>query len=170
MNSTQWKIALGTALLGLCSLAAHAQAGPPDGPPDGPPPGNAERTPGPDREFRMLTRLLTLTTDQQKGVKTLLEQQAQQMKALRNKTPADPSTGQAPETPQAQMAQVDQIRDETNTKIAALLDDTQKPTFAEWVQKRKAAMEHRRSQDGNPPPPPPDGPGGGPGGDSVSSQ
>jgi protein CpxP len=160
MKSTQWKIAVGTAVLGLCSLAAYGQAGEPQGPPPGPPSGNMERMQGPDRELKMLTRVLTLTPDQQTGVKAVLEQQATQMKALRAKNEA--ADGSAPESRQARMTQMDQIRDESNTKISALLDDTQKKTFADWVQRRKAAME-RRHQDGNPPPPP-DGAGNGPGG------
>jgi hypothetical protein len=50
---------------------------------------------------------------------------------------------------------MEQIREETNTKIAALLDDTQKTTFAAWVAKHKR-HQAQESQDG-PPPPPPDG-------------
>jgi periplasmic protein CpxP/Spy len=149
----RWKVAVGTALLTLSSYAAMAQSGPPPGPPsDGTPQGQMERGQRQERELNMLTRLLALTPDQQTGVKALLEQQVQQMRALRDKTPAAPSTGQAQETPQARMTQMDQIREETDTKIAALLDDTQKKTFAEWVQKRKAAMEKRRPQDENPSP------------------
>jgi hypothetical protein len=57
------------------------------------------------------------------------------------------------------MEQVDRIREETNTKITALLDESQKKTFVDWEQKRKAEMEKRRSErEDSPPPPPPGGP------------
>jgi hypothetical protein len=164
MTSTRWKIALGAALLTLCSYAAIGQSGPPDGPPGPPPdgqnPAGTEHRLDPARELSRLTHLLTLNPDQQTGVKTLLEQQTQQMKALRGKAQVDPSSGQAPETRQARMTQMEQIRDETDTKIAALLDTNQKKTFADWVQQRKEASGRRRSRQGDqgtPPPPPPDG-------------
>jgi Spy/CpxP family protein refolding chaperone len=160
MKTNNWKLAASIALLTLCSYAAFAQG---DGPPPGPPPDaqsgppSGDRMPGPERQLKMLTHLLDLTTDQQTGVKALLEQESTQMKALRAKLQSENVESASPETRQARMAQVDQIRDETDTKIAALLNDTQKPKFAEWLQRRKAAMERRRPEDGNPPPPPPDG-------------
>jgi hypothetical protein len=112
---------------------------------------------GPEQQLRNLTRLLTLTEDQQKGVRAVLEQQATQMRALRGKTQAEGAANDTPEARQARMTQMDQIRDESNTKRAALLDENQKKTFASWIEKRKAAMERRQSREGQPPPPPPDG-------------
>jgi len=174
MSRNHWKMTLGTALLSLCagaaSSAAFGQA--PDGPPPGPPPGSSQdqqgpgqRGPNPERELQTLTRLLTLTADQQTGVKAVLEQQSEQMKALRNKSQNEASNTR--ETMQARRSQVEAIRNESNTRIAALLDENQKKTFADWTAKRKAEMEKRRSQgggDGPPPPPPPDG-GGSPNGE-----
>ena len=119
----------------------------------------AERMPGPDRELKTLTRVLSLTAEQQTGVKTILEQQAAEMRTLRAKNQSSPETANTPEAREARMAQAEQIRDASNTKITALLNDSQKATFADWIAKRKAAMERLRQQgDGNgPPPPPPDG-------------
>jgi len=157
MRTNPWKLAVASVLLGLCSFAAYAQSGEPDGPPPGPPPGGEHRMPGPDRELKMLTKLLTLTADQQTGVKALLEQQATEMKALRAKAQSESnqsSDSSSTESPQARMAQMEQIHDETNTKIAALLTDSQKKIFEEWLEKRKAEMEQRRSQGGEPPAPP----------------
>jgi len=157
MRTNPWKLAVASVLLGLCSFAAYAQSGEQDGPPPGPPPGGENHMPGPDRELKMLTKLLTLTTEQQTGVKALLEQQATEMKALRAKAQSESnqsSDSSNTESPQARMAQMQQIHDETNTKIAALLDDNQKKIFAEWLEKRKAEMEQRRSQGGQPPSPP----------------
>ena len=178
MNTRHWRLAAGTALLALCAGIAYAQA--PDSPP--PPPGsppNAQSGPpngemgrgrgGPEEQLKNLTRVLTLTEDQQKGVRTVLEQQATEMRALRAKSQAEGANNDTPEARQARMTQMNQIRDEGNTKIAALLDENQKKTFADWVQRRKAAMDRRQSRgqsrdsqppspppnDGAPPPPPP---------------
>jgi hypothetical protein len=101
--------------------------------------------------------MLNLTPDQQKGVRTVLEQQATEMKALREKAPTDPSTGQTPESREARMTQMRQIREEGNTKIAALLDENQKKTFAEWAEKRKQEMGRRQRGEPGGPPPSPDG-------------
>jgi len=123
--------------------------------------------PSPDRELKTLTRLLTLTTDQQAGVKTVLEEQSTQMRSLRAKGENATSESETPETRQARRTQMEQIRDESYTKISALLDDNQKKAFADWTQKRKAAMERRGSDGENPPPPPPGGTGGGPPGEML---
>jgi Spy/CpxP family protein refolding chaperone len=100
--------------------------------------------------LQILTQRLVLTAEQQAGVKSLLEQQATQMRALRGKGQGDTEAN-----PEARRTQMDQIRDETNTKTSALLNEDQKKTFAEWVAKRKAEMEKRRAEGDGPPPPPP---------------
>ena len=164
MNTRHWRLAAGTALLALCAGIAYAQA--PDSPPpspgtqSGPPSGEMGRgRGGPEEQLKNLTRILTLTEDQQKGVRAVLEQQATQMRALRAKSQAEGANNDTPEARQARMTQMNQIRDESNTKIAALLDDNQKKTFADWEQRRKAGMERRQSRgqsrDGQPPSPPP---------------
>ena len=163
MKSMQWKLAVSCALLALCSLAAYAQSGEPQGPPPGPPdaaaqggpPPRGERKPDPERQLRMLTRLLTLSNDQQAAIKPILEQESAQMQALRSKSDSETANSGAPESRQARMAQIQQIRDDSNTKIAALLNDSQKKDFADWIAKRAAEMEKRRSQ--GPAAPPPDG-------------
>ena len=163
MIRMQWKVAMGAALLGLCSFAAYAQSTPPAAPTGNDttttPHNNWRRSGmGPERELERLTHALTLTADQQTGVKALLEQQSTQMKALRAQSRTQPQTqteaagAQTTETRQAGMTQMDQIRDETNTKISALLDDNQKKTFADMIARRKAAMARHESREGNPPP------------------
>lgn len=128
-RTNNWKIAAGVALLTISSWAAYAQS---DAPPAQQPQNQMRRGYGPEREVENLTHLLTLTPDQQKGVRDILEQQSQQMRALRNKTSTDAS---ASETPDARRAQMQQIFDESNTKISALLTDDQK---------RKEAMARRQ--------------------------
>jgi Spy/CpxP family protein refolding chaperone len=46
------------------------------------------------------------------------------------------------------------IRNDTDTKISALLNDDQKAKFAAWQAQRKARMERREGTGGPPPPPP----------------
>jgi protein CpxP len=163
MTTNQWKLAAGAALLALCSCIAFAQSEQPQNPAPGAEQGGprSQMRHGfdPERELARLTHLLTLTTDQQTGVKAVLAQQAAQMKALRDKTQSSATESDTSETRQARMTQMEQIRDESNTKIAALLDDNQKKTFADWLQQRKAAMGSGRPHGGNPPP---DGAGGPP--------
>jgi len=166
MSRIHWKLMAGTALLSLwvCAVSSAAFGQAPDGAPQGPPPGpsqdqqgTGQRGPNPERELQTLTRLLTLTPDQQTGVKAVLEQQSEQMKALRNKAQNEASGSGTHEAMQARRSQVEAIRNESITKIAALLDDNQKKTFADWTAKRKAEMEQRRGQGDGVPPPPPNG-------------
>jgi periplasmic protein CpxP/Spy len=160
MRSIQWKAALATVLIGLCSVSIFGQSTQPGSDTENQPHGRGRRGGGPDQELNFLTRLLTLTTDQQTGVKALLDQQSSQIRALRTSSQSNSSDTGSPEARQSQMTQMQQIRDETNTKISALLDDTQKQTFADWLAKRKAAMGNHQSQGGNSSPP--DSPGGPP--------
>jgi len=157
MNMRRWKLAASCALLGLCALTLHAQTDTPPGPPpgEGGPHGHWRGGGGPERELAMLTHMLTLTPEQQSGVKALLEQQATQAMALRTKTPSEAATPPTAEARAAERKQMDAIRDETNTKISALLNDEQKKTFADFVARRKAAMARREAGGGDAPPPPP---------------
>jgi len=159
MRTSHWKLAMGIALLGLGSFTAYAQTTQPDNAePTGTPHGNWRRGGGPERELQNLTRVLSLTPDQQTGVKALLEQQSTQMRALHQKSQSESgaaNTSGASETPGSQQTQMAQIRDETDTKISALLNEDQKKTFADWVARRKAAMARRQGQGGNPSEAPP---------------
>jgi protein CpxP len=144
------KLAVAAALLALCTGPAFAQSPDNPGPPSGEPRGHHERAGGPERELTALTRVLTLTPEQQTGVKAILEQQTTQMKALHAKNESEAANDTA-DTRQARMTQMAQIREESDTKIAALLDDNQKKLFADWTARRKAAMERRQQQGGAPP-------------------
>ena len=133
-----WKLAIGVALLAAGSIGALAQS---DAPPPAAPQNQMRHGFGPEREVAHLTRLLSLTADQQKGVTTILQQEQQQIRALQNNTASNADT-----TVAARHTQIEQIRDESNTKITALLDDTQKPKFNQWIEERKAAMARRQGQ------------------------
>jgi protein CpxP len=168
MRSMQWKAALVAVLMGLCSMSMYGQSAQPGSDTGNQPQGRGRRGGGgPNQELNSLTRLLTLTTDQQTGVKALLDQQSSQIQALRTNPQSNSSDADSQEARQSQMTQMQQIRDETNTKISALLDDTQKQTFAEWLEKRKAASGGHQSQGGNSSPS--DSPGAGSGGPPPNS-
>jgi len=187
----------GIALLLLAgSVAAICQ---PDGfgpPPDGQSSGDDQqsmhqRGPSADRELKKLTQLLSLTSDQQSAAKLILTDQQSQIRALMQRarsaqqssatTSSDATTTSTDGRParpsreamEAMRAQMKTIRSATQTKIAALLTDTQKATYAAYIEKQEKAQAERQQSDTPPPPPdggeggpPPDGggPGGGPDG------
>jgi periplasmic protein CpxP/Spy len=117
---------------------------------DSPPPGQMRQRGNPERELQQLTQMLSLTADQQTQVKTLLAEQRQKMEALRNA----PSGGASSQATPPSREQMQAIRQDTDSKITALLNDDQKPKFAAWQQQRKEAMEHRRGPGGDSPPAP----------------
>jgi Spy/CpxP family protein refolding chaperone len=184
----------GVLIASCCALWAQpgGSMGPP---PDGPPPGGMQANmpeqlsgPGVERQLKRLTQLLTLTEAQQAQVKAILTNQRQQVEALVKPAKASANTGSASaagdgktasnedqppdrEVMEALRAAVKSIHEETRAKIAAVLTDSQKTTYAAWEAKReKAAAKQEQSEDMPPPPPdgedgpPPDGGGGGPGG------
>jgi protein CpxP len=102
-----------------------------------------QRGGNPERELQQLTRALSLTADQQTQVKALLTEQRQKMEALRNSS-SDASSQAAP----SRREQMESVRNETDTKITALLNDDQKTKFAAWQQQRKARMEQRQGPGG----------------------
>ena len=125
---------------------------------DAAPPAGQMRPRGgnPERELQMLTHRLDLTADQQAQVKTLLTERTQKMEALRG---GAPSADAASAPPPPRRGQMEAIRNDTDTKITALLNDDQKAKFAALQQERKERMEHRQGPgsggDNAPPPPPP---------------
>jgi Spy/CpxP family protein refolding chaperone len=89
---------------------------------------------GGDQELTELTQVLSLTSNQQTDVKTLLMDQRQQMQALRNSATGSDASDTSQPTMQEQMQT---IRKTTNDKIMALLDDDQKTKFTAWLQQRQ---------------------------------
>jgi periplasmic protein CpxP/Spy len=103
---------------------------------------------GPQRQLQHLTQMLSLTPDQQTQVKALLTEQQQKMEALRNSN-ADASSQGSP----SRREQMESIRNDTDTKITALLNDDQKAKYAQLQAQRKARMEQRQGGGDNPPQP-----------------
>ena len=165
-----------------CSIAWAQPGGPGAPPPEGPPLGGMQqisRGPSVERELKQLTRLLTLTVEQQTQVKAILTDQRQQIDALfkpASTSASESTSGEAPlsaESSATTRASIKAIRDAAQSKIAGVLSDGQKIAFALWEKKQERAAAQEESEDMPPPPPdggngpPPDGgggPGGGPGG------
>lgn len=91
------------------------------------------RAPNPDRMANHLGKKLNLSKDQVAQIKPLLEDRSQQMQALRG----DTSLPQ-----QDRRKKAHEIMQDSNTKIEAVLNDTQKQQFEEMLQQRR---EHRKS-------------------------
>jgi len=144
-TSLAFRTLLVAGLLAMPSAALWAQTDSP--PPDGPPRGQM-RGPNPERQLEMLTHVLSLTAEQQTQVKALLTEQSSKMQQLRKTGDASDATNQGGPPNREQM---DAVRNDTDAKITALLNDDQKTKFAAWQQQRKERMEHRG--DGPPPPP-----------------
>jgi Spy/CpxP family protein refolding chaperone len=119
-----WRVLLmaGILIAGGCALTAPANAQGRGG--------MGQRGGGIERQLSELTQVLSLTVDQQAQVKSLLIERREKMEALR-------SSGTQPT-----MEQMLAVRQDTNGKIRALLNDDQKVKFAAWQQQR---MEQRRS-------------------------
>lgn len=124
----------GMLTLGVCS-AAQAQDNPQPQPSQGQE-GHGRGRMNPDRQLERLTRELDLTADQQSQIKPLLVDRDQRMQTLfQNQSLAEDD----------RRTQAKTIRDDTDSKIMAILNDDQK-------QKYTAMQEHmgRRGGQGQP--------------------
>ena len=94
---------------------------------DAPPAGQMHGRGGnPERELQMLSERLSLTAEQQTQVKALLAERRQKVEELRKSSAGtDAATQGAPPN----RAQMEAIRNDTDAKITALLNDDQKAKF-----------------------------------------
>jgi len=88
----------------------------------------------PDRMAKHLSKKLGLSSDQEAQIKPVLEDRVQKMQALR----ADTSLSE-----QDRHTKAREIMQESNKKIEAVLNDTQKQQFEQMRQDRRA---HHKSQ------------------------
>jgi protein CpxP len=88
----------------------------------------------PDQQVARMTKRYNLSVDQQAQIKPILVNQQQQMQALHG----DSSLSQ-----DDRMAKMKGIREESSTKIQAILNDTQKKQFAEDQQRMQERMQER---------------------------
>ena len=139
MKNQLCRIALSGLLatgLTLGSAAAFAQQDSPA--PDAsaqPGPGHMGRQPmTPDEQVARMTKRYDLSADQQTQIKPILADTQQQMMALRQ----DSSMSR-----DDKMAKMQTIREGANTKISAILNDSQKQKFAEDQQRMQERMQQR---------------------------
>ena len=96
----------------------------------------------PSRQVKMLTKRLNLSDDQQKQVLSILTDRQQQFENIRN----DSSLSQ-----QDRRAKMQSLREESDTKIKAVLNDDQKQKYDQMQQQMRERMQQRREQGDNPP-------------------
>ena len=101
----------------------------------------------PDQQLERMSKRYNLSADQQSQLKPILVSQQQQMQALR---------GDSSLSREDRMAKMQSIHSDSNTKIEAILNDTQKKQFAEDQQRMQERMQKRGdgAGPGGPPPPP----------------
>jgi Spy/CpxP family protein refolding chaperone len=119
------RLTLKVSILALAvagSVVMYAQA--PQDPSSHPHPGMRHHEPNPEFETRMLTRRLSLTTEQAAAVEPILASQREEMKALK------PSDGSRPDF-KAMREQHKAIMDETKQKLATVLSAEQMQKFDE---------------------------------------
>ena len=101
----------------------------------------------PDQQLARMSKRYNLSADQQSQLKPILVSQQQQMQALR---------GDSSLSREDRMAKMQSIHSDSNIKIEAILNDTQKKQFAEDQQRMQERMQQRGdgAGPGGPPPPP----------------
>jgi periplasmic protein CpxP/Spy len=123
--------------LTLCTAAAFAQdtaAPAPDASTQQQGPGRMGRgAMNPDEQVARMTKRYNLSADQQTQIKPILANQQQQMMALR---------GDSSLSREDKMAKMKGIRDDSNTKIQAILNDSQKQQYAQDQQQRMQRMQN----------------------------
>jgi periplasmic protein CpxP/Spy len=127
----------GLLTLGMAGGAAMAQDM--SAPPQQGGPGGGRHGMDPEAQLKHLTKALDLTSDQQAQLKPMLDAQHQQMEALHQ----DQSMSR-----EDRFAKMKTIREDSKTKIEAVLNDSQKQKF-EAMQER---MHDRRGGGQEPPP------------------
>jgi periplasmic protein CpxP/Spy len=93
----------------------------------------------PDEALARMTKRYNLSADQQSQIKPILQDQQQQMEALRSDTTTSRDD---------KMAKAKSIREASNTKIESVLNDQQKQQYEQDMQKR---AEHMHGGGGAPP-------------------
>jgi Spy/CpxP family protein refolding chaperone len=134
--------------LTLCTAAAFAQdtaAPAPDASAQQPMGGGrmGRGAMNPDEQIARMTKRYNLSADQQTQIKPILANQQQQMMALR---------GDSSMSREDKMAKMKGIREDSSTKIQAVLNDSQKQQYAQDQQKMQERMQQRMQDGGGPPP------------------
>ena len=148
MKSQFSRLALSSLLaagLTLSSAAAFAQQD--NAAPGAQPPANSQGQWGhkhldPDQQVAHMAKRYSLTSDQQAQIKPILANQHQQMQALREDTTL---------SREDKMAKFKSIREDSSSKIQAVLNDTQKQKFvADQQRRQERTQEHNAAPTAGP--------------------
>jgi periplasmic protein CpxP/Spy len=96
--------------------------------------GGHRQPPTPDEQVARMTKRYNLSADQQTQIKPIIADAQQKMMALR---------GDSSLSRDDKMAKMNSIHEDSNTKIQAILNDTQKAQFAQDQQKMQERMMQR---------------------------
>ena len=122
----------GLLTLGMAGSAAIAQDQSAPPPQQGGGPGH--RGMDPDAQLKHMTKALDLTSDQQAQIKPILQSQHDQMQSLHE----DQSLSR-----EDRMAKMKSIHEDSQSKIEAVLNDTQKQKYEEMQAKMQEHMRER---------------------------
>jgi protein CpxP len=121
--------------LGTAAAFAQQDSPAPDASAQQQGPGRMGRQPmTPDEQVARMTKRYNLSADQQTQIKPIVADAQQQMMTLRQ----DSSMSR-----EDKMTKMMSIREASNTKISAILNDTQKQQFTEDQQKMQQRMQQR---------------------------
>jgi Spy/CpxP family protein refolding chaperone len=104
-------------------------------------PGGRRGPMSPDDRLKGMTKDFNLTTDQQAKIKPILVAEQKKMQDVMND-----STGDR----QSIRSKMQDIQQDTNKQVRALLDDKQKEQFDKQEQEREERMKNRRGGTGGP--------------------
>jgi protein CpxP len=91
----------------------------------------------PEQRVKMLTKRLNLTSDQQAKLLPILTDQKQQFESIRNDTSL---------TQKDRAEKMRALREDSDTKIQALLTDSQKQTYAQMKAQAREHMHQRHDE------------------------
>lgn len=105
--------------------------------------------PSAKRQLKRMTKMLSLTADQQQQMLPILQDQQSKMMAMHNDTSMSPDQ---------RREQRKTLMMDTHQKLEAIMTDSQKQQFEEHMQQRHSRMHHGSmgqgsGAEGNPPPP-----------------
>jgi Spy/CpxP family protein refolding chaperone len=127
-------LATGLALGSAAAFAQQDSPAPPDSAAAAQQGGGHRQPPTPDEQVARMTKRYNLSADQQAQIKPIVADQQQKMMALR---------GDSSMSRDDKMAKMKSIHEDSNTKIQAILNDTQKQQFAQDQQKMQERMMQR---------------------------
>jgi periplasmic protein CpxP/Spy len=96
----------------------------------------------PDRQVKMLTKKLDLTAEQQTQIRSILTDRQQQFESIRN------DSSLAPKDRREKMRS---LREDSDTKIKAVLTDSQKQTYEQMQAQMRQRMQERHHEQGQSP-------------------